>query len=516
MKKNALILVVAMVCCMVAVRAQAPMRTLPGNYLATPLTRISIEDSGKYSSPADWGSCGDWYYFCGWDSITQSGLQNNGNFIIGNQMDTDHPIKIVGIAACAYMQGVGDTTIEFFMPHWSTNAGEQMPGYFFPNVRDTSVVNRITDSMILYKPDGNNLVKLRAAPWRMEQPHDNIVLPPELNHDFYPSRYDFIYYDTPGHPHYFDTAPVSALYEAYFDEPIVVEDSFVVAGTAFNNDGSYGMEAPPIWTGRPERMWLWDHRATRYWSIVTSDLLSDCRRYFDTVMCWRKYRNNPWARVCLRRYPEALLNIVKNCRQWRVAIYPIIDLDFDTTIEHEHCQRVTSVAVVESTDSTATLMWDAVNSVRWEVKYGMVGMDEENYRVLPSSVPTITLRGLVAGVQYKVYVRGWCPCDSSWGAWSEPKNFSLRHGGDEQGIAEVCDLDRYTHLMPNPAHGVVSVVSSLRLERVAVYDLSGRCVVEQEASGISEVVDISSLAPGTYIAALHTSYGIATKKLVVQ
>ena len=229
-------------------------------------------------------------------------------------------------------------------------------------------------------------------------------------------------------------------------------------------------------------------------------------------MCWRKYRNNPWARVCLRRYP--LLDIVKNCRQWRVAIYPIIDLDFDTTIEH--CQRVTSLAVVESTDSTATLMWDAVNSVRWEVKYGMVGMDEENYRVLPSSVPTITLRGLVAGVQYKVYVRGWCPCDSSWGAWSEPKTFSLRHGGDEQGIAEVCDLDRYTHLMPNPAHGVVSVVSSLRLERVAVYDLSGRCVVEQEASGISEVVDISSLAPGTYIAALHTSYGIATKKLVVQ
>ena len=80
----------------------------------------------------------------------------------------------------------------------------------------------------------------------------------------------------------------------------------------------------------------------------------------------------------------------------------------------------------------------------------------------------------------------------------------------------MCDLDRYTHLIPNPAHGVVSVVSSLRLERVAVYDLSGRCVVEQEAHGISAVVDISSLAPGTYIAALHTSYGIATKKLVVQ
>ena len=516
MKKNALLIIVVTFCCMVSVRAQAPMRTLPGNYLATPLTRISIEDSEKYSCPADWGSYRDWYYFCGWDSLTQAGFQNNGNFIIGNQMDTDHPIKIVGIAACAYMQGVGDTTIEYFMPHWSTNAGELHPGEFFPNVRDTSVVNRVTDSMILYKPVGNSLVKLRAAPWRMEQPHDNIVLPPELSPDNVNlNRAHSFYYHTYGHPHYFDTAPVSALYEAYFDEPIVVEDSFVVAGTAFNNDGSYGMEAPPIWTGRPERMWLWDHRATRYWSVVTLDT-SDFRHYLDTVICWRKYRNYPWARITLHQYTAGERAMMKSRDHWRFAIYPIIDLDFDTTIEHEHCQRVTSLAVVESTDSTATLMWDAVNSVRWEVKYGMVGMDEENYRVLPSSVPTITLRGLVAGVQYKVYVRGWCPCDSSWGAWSEPKTFSLRHGGDEQGIAEVCDLDRYTHLMPNPAHGVVSVVSSLRLERVAVYDLSGRCVVEQEASGISEVVDISSLAPGTYIAALHTSYGIATKKLVVQ
>ncbi len=72
-------------------------------------------------------------------------------------MTTDHPIKIVGIAACAYMQGVGDTTIEFFMPNWSTNSGELHPGEFFPNVRDTSVVNRVTDSMILYKPVGKTM-----------------------------------------------------------------------------------------------------------------------------------------------------------------------------------------------------------------------------------------------------------------------------------------------------------------------------------------------------------------------
>ena len=422
---------------------------------------------------------------------------------MGNQILTDHPVKIVGIAACAYMQGVGDTTIEFFLPMWSTNAGEQNPEYFFPNVRDTSVLTRITDSMILYKPtpSGDDLIKLRSAPWRMEQQHENIVLPPEDS-----LWINWLHFNTYGHPHYFDTAPVSALYEAYFDEPIVVEDSFVVAGTAFNNDGSYGWEAPPIWTGRPERMWLWDHRATRYWSLMTKPKDSVYRPYSER-MYWFKFRSHEWTKIVSR-------DSNGYSASWLYMIYPIIDLDFDTTIEH--CQRVTSLAVVENTDSTATLMWDAVNSVRWEVKYGMLGMDEENYTVVPSRVPTITLRGLAAGVQYKVYVRGWCPCDSSWGAWSEPKVFSLQSGGEGQGIAEAGDLDRYTHLIPNPAHGVVSVVSSLRLERVAVYDLSGRCVVEQEAHGISAVVDISSLAPGTYIAALHTPNGIATKKLVVQ
>ena len=100
-KASSSILLIVTFCCMVAVRAQAPMRTLPGNYLATPLTRISIEDSEKYSCPADWGSTGEWYRFCGGfsDSLTQAGFQNNGNFIVGNQMTTDHPIKIVGIAA---------------------------------------------------------------------------------------------------------------------------------------------------------------------------------------------------------------------------------------------------------------------------------------------------------------------------------------------------------------------------------------------------------------------------------
>lgn len=515
MKKYASLLLFAAVGLLGSVRAQVPLRQLPDAYISTRWTSLDGNPL-KFSCPVDWGAYGEWHTFGQIDSITQGNFKNNGNFIIGNQLMTDHPVKIVGIAACAYMQGVGDTTLRQYLISWATNAGEWAPELFFPNVRDTSVLTRITDSLILYKPVGNNLVQLRSAPWRMEQQHESLVLPPEISIDTFRaltglSDYVF-FYDAPGHPHYYDMAPVSALYVSYFDEPVVVEDSFVVAGTALNNDGSYGLEFLP--GGEWDWMWLWDHRATRYWTLKTFDS-TDRVLPFGEQICWRKYRSQNWKRIDMRGYRGLSGSEPRGSMRFRhfTMLYPIIDLQFDTAVEH--CQPVDNVRIVENTDSTATLAWDAVNSVQWEVKYGMVGMDEEYYTMLTTSAPTVTLAGLNTSVQYRVYVRGWCPCDSSWGDWVGPKVFRLQ-AGQHEGIDEAGDLGRYTYLLPNPAHGRVSVISSLRLSRVEVYDLKGRRVLEQDVDGISAVLDVSPLASGTYIVALHTPSGIATKKLVVQ
>ena len=191
-------------------------------------------------------------------------------------------------------------------------------------------------------------------------------------------------------------------------------------------------------------------------------------------------------------------------------IFPIIDPDFDTAIEH--CRPVTNLRVAASTDTSATLIWDADNSIHWEVRYGMTGMDDSLYTSFIVTSPSATLTGLAPGVQYKAVVRGWCPCDSSWSDWTS-KAFSVQQ---QQDIAQPGNLGRFTHLSPNPAHGSVSVVSSFQLSRIVLYDLSGRRMLEQEADGISATLDISSLAPGSYIAAIHTPHGIATKKLIVK
>ena len=80
-----------------------------------------------------------------------------GNTIIGNQMVTDRPIKIIGLAACGRMQNPADTTqVETLLDHWNDYFYEWMQNrespYYFPNTRDVSMAGRITDSLILYKP----------------------------------------------------------------------------------------------------------------------------------------------------------------------------------------------------------------------------------------------------------------------------------------------------------------------------------------------------------------------------
>ena len=416
-----------------------------------------------------------------------------GNTIIGNQMETDRPLKIIGIAACGFMQRPADTANNwhsYYYEMWLDNGENAM---FFSNTRDLSMTGRITDSLILYKPTSTGTPeKLASGPWRVEWPHRNIVLPLE------DSTLRCFWRTPPSYPpcnapvHY-DTTPTVALYEVYFGKPVVVRDSFIVAGTAYNNEGSYGSETPP--------MWLWDHCPTRYWNLSRIIGGSFPERLIGMSPSewqwghprWIKYRNEVWGR----------LMYYTNTR----IIFPIIEPDY------EPCQPTENVRVAGIVETSASLMWDAANNVRWEVMYGIVGQPEENYRVVPTFVPTVTLTGLLPGQQYKAYVRGWCESDSNYTEWSDGVTFSIEQ---PEGVERPGIVGRYVYLMPNPAREKVSVVSSYKMNRGVVYSLDGRKVLEQEADGISTVVDVSGLASGTYIAAVYLPHGVATKKLVVE
>ena len=450
-------MIVAAMCCAGMVKAQRPVGDT-----------IFGEDSTFY------------YYIYNW-----------GNAIYGVQMYTDRPLKIVGLAAPAYMQEPRDTAYSSWGGHPGT-----LPIYL--NTRDTTLAGRATDSMILYKPVDGDLVKLMDAPWRIENPHRYIVLPPRV----YAYNYNYRFGE------YIDSSATSytaPLYEVMFEKPVVVEDSFVVAITTFNNEGHRGYVYDQY--DNQFYMWLWDHNPTRIFSFLG---------WRDTAVPenirWHKFRTLPWHRCDYHH--GAFTNTGQQWGLTGVVVLPIIDPGFDTTL----CHEVSNLRLAERGAGSATLMWDAGDGGPWIVAYGKVDDAWEDFTFDTVSSPMVTLTGLEVGTQYFALVRGYCSVTGEYGEWTSPLEVEIFQPGHQEpeGIEHPGDLGRFTRLVPNPARGEVNVVSSFRLSRIELYSLDGRKVLEQEADGISTMVDVSSLPSGTYIAALYLPHGVATKKLVVE
>ena len=75
---------------------------------------------------------------------------------------------------------------------------------------------------------------------------------------------------------------------------------------------------------------------------------------------------------------------------------------------------------------------------------------------------------------------------------------------------------RYVQVTPNPATGVVKVVSSFGLQGIEAYNESGVKVCSEKASGLMHKMDVSSWAKGMYVLKIGTDMGTTMKRLVVQ
>ena len=132
-----------------------------------------------------------------------------------------------------------------------------------------------------------------------------------------------------------------------------------------------------------------------------------------------------------------------------------------------------------------------------------------------TTVPMVTLTGLHERTNYIVRVRGRCEWDTEFGPWSDWADvFTGAHHDDPP--ESVSALERFTQMMPNPASGQVTVLSSYRLSRVVVYDLRGHVVLEHDDAGLATTFDVSTLSRGIYVVAIHTPAGTATKRLIVE
>ena len=358
------------------------------------------------------------------------------------------------------------------------------------HVVDTAVANRETEYVQLYTIDGDQPEFRAEGAWRIEDPHRYMMFPRYVSPESSPT------YVIPIN----DTQYV-ALYEAMFDTGVLIEGgkAYMVAGTHNNNSTMWSSTAIDTVFAEPHICW-------QHYPITYSNT------YCGYSGTWWCRRDTTWPWVSYSGGTGRATNI-----------FPILDTLFGTP-----CASVTGLQTVSTDSLSATLMWSAdARQHDWRVWYRPTDDTLGSGSVVTVATPTVTLSGLTPGTEYSVAVRGRCDIDN-YSPWSDTLRFTTPRDTTQvvdttsvdtaatQGIGRVGNLDLYTRIMPNPAGEVVNVLSSYRLESVAVYDLAGRLMLVQDAEGISAVVNVSTLAQGTYIMAIRTLQGVATKRLVVK
>ena len=88
-------------------------------------------------------------------------------------------------------------------------------------------------------------------------------------------------------------------------------------------------------------------------------------------------------------------------------------------------------------------------------------------------------------------------------------------GGDTVGISAVTG-QAAIDIAPNPTDNVTTVSSSVPLRMVEAYDVAGRLLLRQPATGRTTKIDMSGYRPGCYILKIHTSAGTAHRKLILR
>ena len=517
MKRTALLLLV-LLCC-VRVNAQRPVGdTLvfydnTGDYLYSLIFQNTAYDLDYWAAPSYYLiSLMDvpflWYknmVIPSWNSSQMSwddyfhlypdaASPFTGRHIRGQEYAIHDDMVIIGLAVCPRVLSTAEELSRLDCTPY-TRTG-------WIHAVDTTTSGRLTEYVQLYTIEGETPRLRGEGAWRVEYPHRYMDFPSTIGWDSatYP-------WPSVSHEHY-----IVPLYEAMFDSAVYIEankSSIMVAGTHNNNGAVWSSVACDEVFSNPRI--CYEHSLTTY--SASRNIYSASQ--YGVIREWVQYDTLPWYCFGDRNLPLNPMNI-----------FPILDTMFGTP-----CAAVSNLQAVEVDTLWTTLMWSAdARHHYWEVEYCPTGLPPDSARVATVEVPTVTLTGLAPGTEYSVAVRGQCDIFiDNYSPWGDTLLFTTPQPPQDTtpdtlpwvtpftlGAHGMGNLDRFTRIMPNPASELVNVLSSFRMESVAVYDLTGRLVLEQPAEGLSATVDVSALPKGVYVVAIRTLQGVATKKLLVE
>lgn len=155
----------------------------------------------------------------------------------------------------------------------------------------------------------------------------------------------------------------------------------------------------------------------------------------------------------------------------------------------------------------AEISWSDEGGEQWEVRYGVLGFDVFSEGVVQvTDVPQITLENLNENTDYEVHVRAICneSCNSEW---MEVLQFSTAPLSASN--VEPEDIVVY----PNPTSNTVCVKSDQALKRCFIHDIYGRRVLSNTFQS-GNLIDLSRLAPGTYILFIEVGNGATVSRKI--
>ena len=181
------------------------------------------------------------------------------------------------------------------------------------------------------------------------------------------------------------------------------------------------------------------------------------------------------------------------------------------------CEGVETITASEITTSTATITWTpAAGQTKWELSYGMQGVDEEHgTKVVVENNPVYTIEGLESGFTYDVYVRNICD-EGVYSVWSSKFQFTT-HVGINTAAGDNVNVRIY----PNPANteATIAVEGINGKVEFAIADMNGRMIVTETINcdgQLAKTIDVSNLAKGAYFVHIYNDNFNTTRKLIVK
>ncbi len=251
-------------------------------------------------------------------------------------------------------------------------------------------------------------------------------------------------------------------YEYYFDQPIVVTDSFYIGHMYRPNWLNYYTTS----TGYRGHLTTFNEIAADYW--FTKELVPAPHVGF-------------WG-----------------------LFFPIL---------HPYCPKMDAPGV-RIDGYEANVAWES-GSDQYELSVVRRGLPLDSGFVVPIGDTSYVAMGLDSGVYYQARVRHTCVIGGTtwWSDWSAPTAFYLGNTDpDSLGIAAV-DLQPEVTLTPNPAADRVTVAAE-GMERVELIGVDGTVLLRRDCHGECQI-DLTGLAAGLYLVRATTPRGTATRSLVV-